>query len=884
MVARIILRFKSRKWILLRLFILSSLIICSLVISFQLDNIIGPNSLGHQYELVGKKIGQVSAPDIQLSGGGYDVQIKTLYALANNFNECATNAIKEAIGTNIQVKNSSFILEFYATRGESKIGTLLLVIGDEFYSCLLNPLNVSNQDGILLVHGYNTSPDMTNVTLNFSKGSSTISLISITHINEFINWSNYGLSRRFEGYMSSEFYITSSSVAATLDLTSDDLESYLGLIDLDPITFSSVVFSPNSPVILSKIERSLKKHIGIYGVSSFNLHGYLFTETESIAPLKGVIITQIKLLRAFLWLFSLWGIIRSIQMVQFATISNERFLILNSSSWMFRIGDLLFDASLTTIPAIFVGSSLSYLLFQLEEKVLIGLPLGELIQIGGISIFIGILIFFLVLFSLAIIDWQLFRAQTREILTEEEYLVVNPIKLMILLFPIVILFQFVEDLITFSPVMIILLITGLCIFILMISISAFLGIIMWFFSKIAIIIWDKIQITFGKDLYLLIQIWSGKFKRKALFLIIITSLFSSFSIGSIIMMKSLELTHTFHEGVNLYVSDQNAFNRTLEEEISKLPEISKVIAVVQTSSIMADLGTDPYFFTNIGYFQGIQADQIFWFYGSQVNDWGDNFPHLLQNFSGLLVPHDRFPVGTILDLYFFNKSKNVMDSIKLEVQGCYQKWANYDDFDAFILPIDILLSILNASNESFESKYLIQPKNNPVDALNALRRVVGDRKILTIDLQLYALGNYALSVPVIMTIHCTLFVLLGIFIVEDIQNTTYSKEARIIAFLALYRSSKSIYFKLKLIEGVNSLITILFTALFTSFLISILMVETGFINGHLTSYISTSALSTFLNIVPLLLIIYLIELSQLLFNGIKFYREYDIVLALRHYE
>lgn len=880
--ARIILRFKSRKWLLFRQFILSSLIICSLIISFQLDNIIGSSGLAQQFELVGKKIGQVSSSDIRFSGNS-NSGIGDLFFITNNFDECANKALKEAIGANVQVKNSTFVIEFWATRGESKIETLLLTIGDNFYSHLVAHINVSDQEGTLLVHSYSIPPEMTNVTLHFKRGSSRVFLDGIIDITEFETWPKSSLLEIVAGGAFPEYYITSSSVAATLKLDSEDLGGYYGEINLDPSTFSNVVFSLNSQDILSKIERSLENYMASYGVSSFNVYGYLFTAAESLTPLKGVIITQIKLLQAFLWLFSLWGIIRSIQMIQFSTISNERFLVLSSSSWMFRIGDLLFDTSLTTIPAIFVGSSLSSLLIQLEEHVLVGLPFGEIVQVREISISIGIIIYFLVLFSLSIIDWQLFAAKSTEISTEVEYLLLNPFKLIALLFPIVILFQFFDDLITFDPVVLILIVIGVCMFVLMISIIASLGIIVWFFSKITMIIWDKMQITLGKDFYLLSKISSAKFKRKALFLVIITSLFSSLSVGSLLIQNSLELKHTFDEGVPLYVSDHNTFNRTLVKEIAKLPEIAKIISVVQTNK-MADFGTELHFFTNIGKFYGIQADQISWFYGSQVKEWGVNFPGLLQNLTGLLVPYERFPVGTNLELYFFNKSINAIDSIKLEVQGHYQQWANDEDLDAVILPIDTLVSILNASTESFESKYLIQPKGNLVDVYNALRRVVTDRNINTIDLQLYALGNYALLVPATLTIHCTLLIIIGIFVVEDIQNKTYSKEARIIAFLALNRSPRSTYLKIKILEGVNSLITILFTALFTSFLISILLLETGMIDTHLVSYISASVSSSFLHIVPLLFIIYLIELLQLIFNGIKFFREYDIVLALRHYE
>lgn len=880
-----ILRFKSRKRIYLRFFIIISFIICVLITILQLPKVVESENFGSQLELVGMEIKHSVKSDFNLWGGRIESE-EHLFKGVANFNNTVNSALIQSLGIEDGIVNSNAIITFVSKILNIQDEILIIVIDDVSFSNILFRQSIKEIDGSLYLYRdinrqiiqKNSTTFENEIILNISSTQSRVEIIenmSLTKIDQFPNIIQSYISENvFDHYI-----LTSKMLAESFKFTIDNFLEFCGDFNVNRDVYSKILFSRKSEEILEDIKIALGKKLQSDYIIDITIKGYIYAVSDNLRILKQISFAQIKFLQFFIIILCFSVFISSFNVLESSRIRNEQ-LFVKYSSILHRISDIMFDSVIILFPAIMFGILLSNTLLYFEEHIF---NLSNVLFPSNVLVLpIIIIIVVLVLVLYALINIGMLKTKTFPDFYYEKKSVLNPFLLTIVVSSAVIGIIFFDEffLSQLSLIMIIILLT--------VSIV----VIFRFLSKILFMIFQKIwvewQFPLLKDFFLLLKLWKQTYLRKGYQVAIITSILCSLFIITTFTIKELEVSNDTSEGVPIYISEKNTLNLSFNNELFNQPEIKNVMPVIYTSSSKTSFNVSNSPFINRGLYLGIKNDQILDFYGSEVEQWGNNIDAVMRDFTGILIPENEYtyPIGTILDIYFHNNSLNSVDSIQLEVQGHITRWSGQDNVEnTFILPIEILYRILIDSGEEFETKYLIQPVNDPVKTIKNLEGIVGFREIHTIDLKYYTLINYSMKIPLSITAHCILIIITcELIFSENSQGYARSKESRIIAKLSLSKNSTNTFIKIKSMEFLFLVTSILLTVITLVAISIIFILETTSYMTNVYSYIDSSVRLLTNNIYFILIFITLLIVLQILIDIIRFKREFNIDLSVRHYE
>ena len=223
------------------------------------------------------------------------------------------------------------------------------------------------------------------------------------------------------------------------------------------------------------------------------------------------------------------------------------------------------------------------------------------------------------------------------------------------------------------------------------------------FSTISNLIWEKRNFL-GFRSFLIFKVFGSSLKRQ----VMIVSIFTVFLLNLLVLNGSLlygSIALNSSQDISpLTVYEGNNFNSSFDNKVKYDPTVKNIVTELSSNT---DLGTANYSFYNYLSLYGINSKELKNFYSKEMlNSWGENFEQNIANLTGVILNKnykDEFPLGSIFTIYYYNSSSKSFESIDFTVQGFINEIFNQEDSKAIILPFNVMLSIIKASNSFFNT-------------------------------------------------------------------------------------------------------------------------------------------------------------------------------------
>lgn len=828
---RFFLRLKSRKGYIAKILILYQLLLFSSYIGGILGDVHNPINLTSDKNLLNNRLNSEDLPHLTFEGGfinNYDDRIFNIDGIINNSLMTLLN--------NQDLIEYSTIVQFFIFDYISEIDFFILVIDDLTFTSFRDNLNKAdydamffNRDMLEINNSFELMPEVeTNKTFEFDN-------FLTLNANQISELKPNPISATIIDHADSNiFMIKHSILLEKMDIVefSSDLMFTIEL-KIDEPSFNQIIFQKDVDVLIEDLQMSIENTINQkYGenINIFQTQGKIVRLSSNLDPIKDLITINYTIILIFLLITFLFFYFKFSFELFWKRYHLEEFFvqmeIKSISRIFFYIIESLAISMLNLILTYIFGSLFVFIANNFFENVMNSFNVSNLLILYFLINFI--LHFTLNLYFDIQINKYFKKSVYHETILEysNKYYNLTIKNFVMISFLSGIFLIILGDMNILTIFLVLLLILYLAVFIYYSSNSLY-NIILKILGKFNIF---KIK---NKDFSIISRIWENSVNSKVKYFIILITFFISLTfIQFSISLQNNYSSIFLDDSDSFFVQYEGNFNESLTNQIQ---QDEKILTSQVTVFSVSDLNTMNFSDRNIGNFVGLDLSELTNYYNSVFieNDLA-NINEIRNNFTGVIISeelHGYYNIGDLIEIYFFNSSKNDLDSINLSVQGYYTEGEIFKFSQAIVMPLELMITIFNESGIDYQTKINIKPQNDLYQTYLSVENYIDSENIF-VNLENKIILDKVITKSELLLIFYFFVLIIFLFLNDNLLNPKETNLKRVLTKLSIFKDQDYVIRLVYIYEifTINLILILSYVSLITIFALFTLFPLFGFLD------------------------------------------------------